>query len=519
MVDTATLERRPDVRVLLSPGLPRENTLPKAAVGGGLGAIDITAAVTRARTCKVLRSPNGTWEIGCTFAGLDELTAGALTDTRALSTAAVPQNLIDIAFSAGVPGSELQTVMQGPITSIRAREVPTRRGPQRGITISGEDWGGLLVHHQIPAHQFTAYLQGHGELVTRAGFGALLQGPVGRVCKNAFEAIFVNRLQPLQLQFQKGRMLEGPPLPGAVHDSDANGLYLIDVDEGLFQPEAGNTIQGSIWHRQGSLWTALKGLADEPWNELFADYDPAYVRQGPGDGLERIPPGEGAATPAPHFFVRLRHRPFDQRRWEQLETHVVADAELLFQEQSLADDERVNWILVELSQIKANTEHDLNLASYMIRRFDQVDAERAGARLLRLATPYCDLPGGRSGESLARDPDEQNRFMGGAGRLFELGDDRATRAWNMFAINHRLTRASWVIPLRPEIRIGHRVSNQREPSPWFVRQEATRRTHYVEQVVHDWVRGNERATTHLGLTRGMPLDEFLIPAVDGKAAA
>jgi hypothetical protein len=52
-----------------------------------------------------------------------------------------------------------------------------------------------------------------------------------------------------------------------------------------------------------------------------------------------------------------------------------------------------------------------------------------------------------------------------------------------------------------------------------VKEEAMRRTYYVEQVVHDWSRASERFTTHLGLTRGMPLDEFLEPDVDGKAAA
>lgn len=498
------VERRPDVQVLLSPGLVRENRLPKAGVGGGLGAIDITPAVTRVRTCKGIGSPCGSWEIGVSFAGLDEITGGALSDKRSLSTLVVPGNFVSIAFDAGIPGSRMTTVMQGPVVRRPRRERLGERGPQRDLTMRGEDWGGLLVHHQIPAHQFTASLQGAGELSFREDMGAFLQGTVGDVCKKAFDAIFVKRVGPLQLMFQKDRTGGG------------DGLYLIDIDKGLFQPEAGNTIQGSIWHRQGSLWTALKGLADEPWNELYADYDPAYVRQGEGDGLERIEPGTGAATPEPHFAIRLRRRPFDKERWAVLPEHIIPDAELLHQDDDLSDCERVNWVLVELSQIHANTEHDVNLMSYMIRRFDKVDAEISGARLLRLATPYCDLPGGRSGESLARDPDEQIEFNAGRGRLWDLADDRATRAWNMFAINHRLAAASWVVPLRPELRIGHRASNQAAPSAWFVKEETERRTYYIEQVVHDWVRGAERATTHLGLTRGMPLGEFLTPAVDGK---
>ncbi len=487
--------RYPDVRVLVSPGLPRENKLPALAVGRGLGAIDITALVTRVRTTKTLAQPNGTCEIGCTYEALGKAVPALATRTESLSTLLVPQNLIEIAFNAGTGSTDWETVFQGPIARVVPHESVGDTGePQREIVVAGEDYGQYLVRHEIPAHLFTAFLQGDNELFARSKAGAMLRGSVGDVCKRLFNSIFVDRVSQLQLKTQQ--------------------VFTIDIDKSLFQPDAGYTFNDSVWTRQGKFWNELRGLADEPWNELYADYLPHWSAQGPQDGLAFVP-----ADPqnAPRFVIRLRKRPFDEQRWNALETHIVRDEELFYQESALADDERYNWVIVDMAGMQGRTEHDPNMLLYQTRRFDQVDAEAHGARLLRRQTAFFDFPGGPTGDSILQDAEEHERFAQRTGQLYAGVNRRAGELWDWYSINHRLRRASWVIPLRPEIRIGTRVQNQRDPSSYFVKEEDERRTYYVEQIVHDFQIRTRRARTHLGLTRGQALDTFLRPYTDGQA--
>lgn len=484
--------RFPDARVLVSAGLPRENQLPKIALGQAKGAIDISGLVTRIRTTTSLVQPNATFEIGCTFEGLQRAIP-ELAEKRSLNRVLVPENIVSISFDAGVTGSTMTEQLQGTITRVSECTAIGEGGqPMREIVLSGESWGKLLVRHEIPAHLFTAFLQGQEELVYREDKGAMLGGPVGTICQRLFDAVFVSPLQPLQLHLKD--------------------LFVIDIDQSLFEAAAGVLELDSVWTLNGRFWNALRGLADEPWNELFAYYDPAWVPQGPGDGLRVIlpePTATGAPAARPAFVIRLRRRPLDKERWKALPTIEIRDEEIVRPEVALSDHERVNWVIVEPSSLlRATAEEHLDYIDYQSQRFDQEDAERHCAHLLKRTTCYVD-------EEVLEDPAEHARLAAGTGVTYTRLDDRARRLWEWNAINHRLWSGVWVVAGRTDVRPGFRVRNQREASAYFVKEESERRDYYVEQMIQDFRVIGRRFFTHLAITRGQPVDGFLEPWVDG----
>ena len=487
--------RFPDARVLVSAGLPRENQLPKIALGQAKGALDVTGLVTRIRTTTSLVQPNGTFEIGCTFEGLKRAIP-QLTETRSLNRVVVPENFVSISFDAGIQGSKMTEELQGPITRVsECTAVGPDGQPTREIVLTGENWGKLLVRHEIPAHLFTAFLQGDEEIVYREDRGAMLGGAVGRICERLFHAVFVEPLQPLQLALKQ--------------------LFVIDIDESLFLGSAGELELDSVWTLNGRFWNALRGLADEPWNELFAYYDPAWIPQGPGDGLVEITAGHPLQTqaPRPAFVIRLRRRPFDRERWKALPTVEIRDDEILRQDVGLSDHERVNWVIVEPSSIlRATAEEHLDYIDYQSQRFDEEDAERHGAHLFKRTTAYVD-------DEILEDPAEHKRLAAGEGVTYSRLDDRARRLWEWNAINHRLWSGVFVLAGRTDIRPGMRIRNQREVSSTFVKEESERRDYYVEQKIQDYRVASRRFLTHVAVTRGQPVDGFLTPHVDGKRRA
>ena len=493
-----TTESRPVHQVLLSAGLPRENRLPKAAVGRGLGAIDISGLVKRIRTIKTIGQPNGTFELGLTFQSLKDAIP-ALTETRAMNMLAVPQNLCEISLGGGVKGRELTSVMQGVVTRVYERTALSEDGePQREVVLAGEDWGNILANHELPAHHFSARIQGDVKrLYAEDTNGILLTGTCGDVNQRLYDAIFVKRTQALQLK--------------------TNQVFALDIDKSLFGAARGYIYQGDIWSRQGRFWTTLRSLADEPWNELSAQWNPEWVPQGPGDGLEIIPKLVAPSTEEGSqrkFVIRLRRRPFDKERWNALPTHTVTDDELRYHEAALADDERLNWIGVDpLHLMRVAGEQNLDFINYTYSRYDLDDAEAHGARRRRFPTAYGDMPSGRG--TLLTDPQELENLAHGEGEAAKLYQDRVQFVWDAYNINHRLYRASWVVRGRPEIRVGDRVANQRDPSAYFVKEETERRVYYVETVVQDLLEGHHYFT-HLGLTRGQKLDTFVTPWVDGR---
>jgi len=475
------IEHRPRCNVLVVPGLVRgaepgqENQLPQQPV-------DLSSHLLRARTMKSLEGPNGTFELVFTFAGLDTASmpfGGVTIDRRALSEVLVPENMVQVAFDQGIPGSEITTVMQGTITKVFAKTTIDASGrPRREIIVTGEDWGKLLVEHDLPVHLFTTFIQGGREPVERALKKLSVIGAVGRVCEDLFTSVFRDQLGDI------------PTFTLGLRD-----LYAIDIEPELFDQARGYIYADGVWMRQGKFWNALRGLADEPWNELYADWDD-LIRK---------------------FVIRLRRRPFEPDLWEALPVRTVTDDELLYVETTLTDHERVNWVLVVPSGlIHSTTDQSLDFLTFLVRRFDREDAEAHGARLLKRQSAFVDYPGGRNGATLLNDPEEQARLAGGSGRVFTNLDRRVRQLWDWFAINHRLRCGTWVCSGRPDIHIGERVANQREPSASFVNTEDARRTYYVEKVIHDYVEGHH-FFTHLALTRGMPLDEFILPAVDGLA--
>ena len=514
----------PRARVLLAAGLPRETRFAAAGDfvgpvlnGAGIdGAIDISPLCKGVRTVTTLEKPNGTFELKLTFQSVEEAVRGLFgfgfpvetALSKSMNMLAVPENVIDISFDNGRGGQGVigtilngvddgfENVMRGTITKIEEKTtVDESLRVNREIVASGESLGKLLVRHQVAAHKFTAFIQGGTDLLHKEGLAIILNGDIGTIAQRFFDFVFRDELV----------------------DEDLFALtlrdhFVIDIEPELKDPNVGFAFLQSVWLRQGKFWNELRGLADEPWNELYADWVPDYI---PRDTPPELIGTAAGPTPEPRFVICLRRRPFDEEQWNNLLTHEIADEEIRFRQFSVSDDERVNWVMVKpAGGQSAASDHGIDFVTMLTRRFDQESAEAHGAQLMKRQSSFYDFPSGKGG-SAVRDAEEHERLMNRTGVLFANLDIRADKLWRWYSINHRLARGTMIVSGRPEIKIGTRWANQEGPSDFQVDQEYPRLTGYVEQVIHDFSEQGRHFFTHLGVTRCMPLGTFMEPLHNG----
>lgn len=508
--DVATpppIERRPRCRVTVRPGTPRESKLPEWEV-------DLTPWLTRCRTVKALHSPVGTFELGLTFAPLDG---------RSLNMVLVPDNVVTIQFDRGFPGSTFETVMIGYICSVGV--TTTLGGVGRvahELVVTGQDAGKFLVRHELPAHLLTTYIQGDVEATRRLSDGLFVAGMVGEILRRLFVIIFQELLPAPETITEGGaRLLTDPALDG----------------EGPDALQSWRSIH-SVWTSHGKFWSMFREFADLPWNEVWGDYIPDLSRAG-FDGYKLATPG-AAATPTPDptypsgtdifsrvlsfivgdpqrpgssaggYYVIARPLPFSQARWAALPEHWVWDTEIKYSQVSLSDDERINLVYVQpqgaFASLAPQWVQGVALQNY---QFDKDAARRHATQGMSASTYYTDLGG-----TAHRDPAVQGQAAAGQGDITATIRSRARRLWDAFSINHLLHKGVWVIAGNPAIHIGQRVREQgitatdRGGSTSFVASQQERRTFYVERVVQDYVDGRHYLT-HLALTRGQPVDQFV----------
>jgi hypothetical protein len=418
------------------------------------GFVSIAHAVKRIRTVKTLSAPNGSFELTLTFAELDELQRSSLNKLL------VPDNAVIIALDKGNPDSKLEAVMVGWICRVGEQTTLGDDGSvQRSVTVHGEDAGKFLARHELPGHLLSLFMWGEKEEAERIAKSLVLSGAPGQVLRQFFDSIFHGFVTAPQV-VEKGIGLA--------------------VDPVLDDPSLSFAEQDGVWLCEGKFWNIFKGLADEPWNEIYADYDPLPGILG--------------------FNIVARPRPFDRDRWEGLRTTVVPDHELKFQHVFRTDEERVNLAMISPSGAIRGT-GDVVMDAILFRTvlFDRDSAGRHGTQTMTRRTIYSDLGG-----TAHRDATQQELAAQGSGDIMRALRDRANKLWRWFSISHLLRKGVWVVQGDPKIRIGERVQNQLTPSDFFVEEEYERLVFYVENVIQDYSEESRTYLTHLAVTRGQP---------------
>jgi hypothetical protein len=457
----------------------------------------ITPMVTRVRTVKSLKEPNGTFELSLTFeppldpeeeaAAEQESEDASAEETEklgSLNQILVPDNLVAIQFDRGLPGDELQTVMLGWITDVGQRTTVTSGAqprPQREIVVRGQDAGKFLARHQLPGWLLSAFMLGDKEVARRIIKAVMVAGAPGTVLQTFFEKVYLNLVPTPQASV------------GATGFLADRRLYASPLTSGPVEP--GTMFSwadvSSAWLGQGKFWSLLKQHADQPWNELWGDYV----------NPENFPTFKKAGNlRGPGYHVVFRRQPFDQRDWDALPTHTIPDAQLKFEQVRRADAERINVVLLQPtgSAMRGGGDERQDAVRWATMQVSRESANRHGTQILAATTIYSNLA------QAHRDPEEHEKVLGQKGNLYQALLARTRTLWKWYSINARLYNGIWVVMGDPAIKIGQRVQNQEEPSAFFNDKEYTRRVYYVERVVQDYQDGRHYLT-HLALTRGQPL--------------
>jgi hypothetical protein len=479
MVAPIEYERRPRCRVTVSPGTARESNLPLDA-DGLPRTVDITSHVKRLRTVKALSSPVGTFELGMTFQGLDEV------ERSSLNRILVPDNLVTIELDAGLPDSDLETVMLGWIGTVGARTTVAPSGQVvREVTVQGQDAGKFLVRHELPTFAFSGFLMGLSEEKVRFDEGIILRGIVGEVLRQLFRYTF-DELVPAPHNVRRGvELLTDPALDGEGEGALRSFLR-----------------RASVWDRQGKWWNLFLEFCDRPWNEAFGDYVPDVAAAYEGYTSARSDPRfpRIAAKQGPGYYLVVRPQPFDRTRWAHLPTTTISDAEIRLEDMRLSDDERINLVMVPVgSKLGASAAFPGEFVKFGTVHLDRDSALRHGTYGLHTGTIYADL-----GEAL-QDGVKLDRLAATDSDVLTALQARARKLWDWYSVNHRLWKGVWVIAGDPSLRIGQRVQNERGDTGFFDPNEYERRVYYVERVVQDYADGLQ-FFTHLALVRGESLD-------------
>jgi hypothetical protein len=487
--------RTPSCEVYALAGTVPDSLLPP------VGGVRLTSTVMRVRTTKSLTSPAGQFELTCTYEPPSGL-YGALLG-RPVSRILVPGNIVDIWLDAGLVGTpNMEWVMRGWVNSIEEQEALDGHGrPVRAITISGQDCGQFFVRHDLPGHLLTAYIQGDQEAAKRLQNGIALSGTTGKLLRQIFLAIFQD-LTPLLAVVEEGQLLTEPVLDAEGPDDEDMWTSMLALD--------------SIWDANGKFWSTFQQYLDRPWNECFGDLipSPAFNEKFYGSYHLAKPnlPADATLLNAggAGYYLIARRVPFSKARWSALPTTTIFDSEVKLARLRLADDERVNLVLVTPFGHGYDVTQDLwqQAAAYRGILLDRDSMRRYATQSMQARTLYTDLAAAHL------DPDKIKEWVADDGSLSAVTHARTLALWRWFSINHELYRGVIVMAGTPSIRIGERVQNQPGGSDYFVATEQDRRAFYVEQVVQDYVDGSHYLT-HLALTRGQPAGGFIEAKTDG----
>lgn len=383
---------------------------------------DLTSDLITIVTSKTNGRAFGSWQITATY-------------RSSLNTIIAPNDVVLIELDAG-DGSGLRPVMLGLVDRVaRFQTVVNGDQPRRVWKISGRDMGKLLADIDLGWD-----ISG---LEARINFNSLVDASVNRIfLQSGTPAELVKRLFSLF----------------STQTKDAYYTQYIDADWidsddtwTLFDPYLAVT-------RNTPAWSAMKRVANEPWNRLFTETD----QKGKFHlGLERQPiKGNGKLNPRTFYTIDYR--------------------DIVAEDLGVSDDSHVNLLAHWPAnyQTVANRQLDVILTHPGLTKHNGASVTAAGVKPHVIDTPF--VP-----KNFYLDDDP-------VGQCVDEAIERAEIYWNWYRDNHTYESGSIVTHGWPEVRCGNGLLTG-----------TTKMEYLIEQVQHSYsVWPQPSFITTLHLTRG-----------------
>lgn len=367
---------------------------------------------------------------------------------------------------------EMHTAMIGFVDTITAMADITAQGiPQRQIQVRGRDAGKLFIAGMVTGFaRFGASLLGKAEFAPLEYFNAKPDVLIQRLLKAVYEKIL--RIQVMA----NGTKTDFWDLLG----------YRLETFGGEFP----GGLDAQFIMGEGTFWSHFTKVASPPFHELFVD---TRRVQGAFEGTEITAEtavrtlGEDASAPvlflrpAPFAYLKPDGKTSVLQPWEDLTVHTVGDDDLAgepFSEMlSVSDVEQWNVYLVFGQYSGLDQQQFLQVAKPIV---DREKFTRYGYKPMLPTT------------TLVRPEQHQGPWL-------DFYDRLAWRLASWHCLNDRFLSGTKTFKLLPHVHIGERlsdVSGGHEP-----------RQFYIESVSHHFIQ-HERATTTLGLTRGLSVEDY-----------
>lgn len=436
---------------------------------------DASADIVSIQTSKNYGRGVGTWKI--------ILTSKRFADGATYYDNLSPNDLVEIRLSAGGVGDKQVVVMAGLIDRVAYSRSLSENGViVRNVVLTGSDLGKLLMSElgwDISAAQMQIGTQNFVNWVKRY---VLLAGTPASLILEIFNIAAA----------------DVPPIARLI-----DTLWITYTDDWHTLNESGYLIE------QTAIWEAMKRLANEPWNTLYADFDDDSTVLHLG--LEKTPIDENGCV--------LR----DRSKTISTDEAVITNTDL-----GISDTERINLLSLQTPMndfVSGGIVIDINLTHTESTKLDQESIRIHGFRPHVMETQFfpsvikadlCKDPAAQSaiGDVYPRSVtasaystpkptgipgiDAQNAIdvialSDSRNNVYKTISERVQHMWNWFSKNHTYTAGSYSMHGLPRARAG-----------WKLVDESLKMSFLIENVSHNYVvHPLPQFTTQLQVTHGV----------------
>ncbi len=452
------------------------------------GALDPTNQVLSINTQKTMDAPVGAFTIQ--LAGLDWVSKLKSNDI--------------VVVSMGYKGeAKLATAFVGLIDTVRRTRVMGDGKPQVGTTVTGRDFGKLLIKSMLRFYPSLGQYAGenaHKFFLTEEGWVTLMSYFLNENAIEGTPAVILDTIMRHILQkvndvsWTVYDEANGSPKPKKVKLGNVLRYNFGKVNMFLPMILTADQFEGPIWNLME--WASIK-----PFTELFVDVREDTEAWNPGDkprvvnetieqssSPDKATIGGGdimkGAYPSPrHSFgqdnsadmVVLRNTPFDKELWNKLYTHDLPAEDVLEEDLSKSDNEHYNlfWAGTTINPLGFDLKH---VAPPL---FNEADAKRYGVSPLEVQI-----------EGLAIKQENQSEH---SVFLTEVSKNFSAKLKAWFEKNHEYFTGSMTVRGKGSYKIGQKL-----------RREGLGLEFYIEGVTQNFNVFTSWTTT-LELTRGMAI--------------